>query len=559
MALSSNTARQRLAAYACRPPRPVRFQDMLKFGPHPHPHTLLATSRFLADEISVRLAHRHAELETLPYGLHATREAQVVRAWYKASFDELTGFHDELRQHWADPSLAPEWTRPWWQRKLPRLWSKATDKEGEQEESTEIIPRGLAATSAISLGHAAAPPRPPPPPPPPPPSPLFSEERYYTSPSGDDPPLPPHMLAAVPLYNKKFTTLLQGIVERHNPVVVTVSQNLPRLLPSSHPQHHPEVQAFLNRFHANRVGVRILIGHHLALSNPQSRRFPNHVGIVCTRTDTLQVAQEAAQDAADICQANFDGVAPPVEIVVDNRDSDSCELVYIPSHMHHILFELLKNSMRATMLKYRPAAATTTNSAAATAATAPAVATSSSSQSSPSPLSPAASSSSQSSSPFSSSSQASPAPSPSPSRSSAAPPSDPSFSTKPIPPVTITITPTPTQITIRVSDTGCGIPRAQLGNVLTYAYTTANDSSSSSTRSSSANSSSPPSSAARLFFTGSELQAPMAGFGYGLPLAKLYARYFKGDLFIRSVLGHGTDVDLVLRRDWAMMSEQVSM
>ena len=35
---------------------------------------------------------------------------------------------------------------------------------------------------------------------------------------------------------------------------------------------------------------------------------------------------------------------------------------------------------------------------------------------------------------------------------------------------------------------------------------------------------------------------PMHGLGYGLPLSRLYARYFKGDIQIASVDGYRTDV-----------------
>ncbi|KAI8908148.1 mitochondrial branched-chain alpha-ketoacid dehydrogenase kinase-domain-containing protein [Powellomyces hirtus] len=440
----------RLALYARRAPRPVHFSEMLKFGPTPHPNTLLATSRFLADEISVRLAHRHAELESLPFGLSTTREAALVREWYSISFNELTRFYDDLDRHSRDPGMAPAWTKNWWHR------LGQSDDSGSKT-STADVPRGVAATSA---------------------------DRYYTP---NPPPLPPHMQDAVPQYTKRFTSLLHGIVERHNPVVVTVSKNVPRLLPAHMPQHHPEVQAFLNRFHANRVGVRVLIGHHLALSNPKARRFPNHIGIVCTKTDTVAVAQEAATDASEICEQNF-GVAPPVHIVLANQttisDSDiassaALSLVYIPSHLHHILFELLKNAMRATLLKHTPS------------------------------------------------------------------------SGSPIPPVTITVTPTATNISIKIADQGCGIPRAQLANVMTYAYTTA------ATSVAPDGSNSATAAAVDDLFTGSELQAPMAGFGYGLPLARLYARYFKGDLSISSTQGKGTEVELTLRRDWVNDDEQV--
>ena len=39
---------------------------------------------------------------------------------------------------------------------------------------------------------------------------------------------------------------------------------------------------------------------------------------------------------------------------------------------------------------------------------------------------------------------------------------------------------------------------------------------------------------------------PMAGFGYGLPLSRLYARYFGGDLEVISMDGFGTDTFVYL-------------
>ena len=42
--------------------------------------------------------------------------------------------------------------------------------------------------------------------------------------------------------------------------------------------------------------------------------------------------------------------------------------------------------------------------------------------------------------------------------------------------------------------------------------------------------------------------SPLAGLGYGLPIARNYARYFGGDLVIMSMEGYGTDGYIYLPR-----------
>lgn len=95
-------------------------------------------------------------------------------------------------------------------------------------------------------------------------------------------------------------------------------------------------------------------------------------------------------------------------------------------------------------------------------------------------------------------------------------------------------------VTINVRDRGGGIPRRLMGNIFEYLYTTANPviTSSSGIKSWLFSRTFAP------FIIGMILDlndytisppmmsstVPLAGYGYGLPLSRLYARYFGGDL-----------------------------
>jgi pyruvate dehydrogenase kinase 2/3/4 len=179
----------------------------------------------------------------------------------------------------------------------------------------------------------------------------------------------------------------------------------------------------------SRIGIRILIGQHIELTNGEIK--PDYVGIICTKTRIKETAQDAIDNARFICE-DFYGLfkAPEVKLYC----ADNLEFMYLPSHLHHMLFELLKNSLRAVVETK-------------------------------------------------------------------------GLDVDEYPPIKLIVAEGKEDITIKISDEGGGIPRSGLKMVWTYMYTTAK----------------PPDLDPN--FSSSDFKAPMAGFGYGLPLSRLYSRY----------------------------------
>jgi hypothetical protein len=79
---------------------------------------------------------------------------------------------------------------------------------------------------------------------------------------------------------------------------------------------------------------------HLALRVTRE----NYVGIINTKTSPVEVAEEAIRNASFMCSRSF-GQHPDVQVI----GRHDFTFPYIPSHLQYILFELVKNSMRAVV------------------------------------------------------------------------------------------------------------------------------------------------------------------------------------------------------------------
>jgi pyruvate dehydrogenase kinase 2/3/4 len=280
--------------------------------------------------------------------------------------------------------------------------------------------------------------------------PSSNSRRYYAvvDPTANWPP-------EIEEYNNDVTSKLQRIKTRHDGVVSTIAQGVlewKETRPTMAVDY--SIQSFLDRFYLSRIGIRMLIGQHIALNMDRGLR-QDYVGIICTHTDVKEIALTAVDNARFLCEEWY-GLfeAPKVEIVCKS----DIKFMYVPGHLNHMLFETIKNSLRAVVETY-------------------------------------------------------------------------GVDAESYPPIKVIVAEGQEDITIKVSDEGGGIPRSEVPYVWTYMYTTVKD-------------------RPRVDpdLSRSDFKAPMAGYGYGLPISRLYARYFGGDLKLISMEGYGTDVYLHLNR-----------
>lgn len=265
--------------------------------------------------------------------------------------------------------------------------------------------------------------------------------RYYVPSDDNNEDWPPEIND----YNQRFAKTLQHIKRRHDSVVTTVAQGILEWKRKRQRLHiDSTIQSFLDRFYMSRIGIRMLIGQHIALTEQTHVRHPNYVGIICTKTNVRELALEAIENARFVCEDHY-GLfeAPKVQLIC----KPDLNFMYVPGHLSHMLFETLKNSLRAVVETH-------------------------------------------------------------------------GADKEEFPVTKVIVAEGREDITIKISDEGGGIPRSEIPLVWTYMYTTVDN---------------PPN--LDPDFNKSDFKAPMAGFGYGLPISRLYARYFGGDLKLISMEG----------------------
>ncbi|KAI7798755.1 pyruvate dehydrogenase kinase, isozyme 4 [Triplophysa rosa] len=252
----------------------------------------------------------------------------------------------------------------------------------------------------------------------------------------------------------RFTETLINVRNRHNNVMPTMAQGVLEYKDAFgvDPVTNQNVQYFLDRFYMSRISTRMLMNQHtLIFDGSTNPAHPKHIGSIDPNCDVVEVVKDAYESSKMLCDQYY-LTSPEVEIkqVTYKGPNEPIHIVYVPSHLYHMLFELFKNAMRATVETHE--------------------------------------------------------------------------NSLHLPPIKVRVSLGKEDLTIKMSDKGGGVPLRKIERLFSYMYSTAPSPVVEDTR-----------------------NAPLAGFGYGLPISRLYAKYFQGDLQLYSMEGHGTAAVIYLK------------
>jgi len=210
---------------------------------------------------------------------------------------------------------------------------------------------------------------------------------------------------------------------------------------------------------------------------------PGWLGVVCQDMTPLEVVRELGDELARLTRCLY-GCAPEVEF----RGNLDCVLDYIPRHVKYMLRELLKNAFRATVDRHL----------------------------------------------------------------------EKGMSDSAVPPIVVELQQGDVHVIFKISDQGGGMPKKIQQRAWDYGWTSFKPDTKSTSHIVEAqvyaeescswgrSMESPEGPVTSVDSGGGGPTSWLAGYGFGLPLTRLHAQYFGGDLFMQAVPGYGTDMYLVL-------------
>ncbi|SGZ57747.1 CIC11C00000001692 [Sungouiella intermedia] len=502
--------RDKIYRYATYPQTSINIRQMVQFGPSPSPGSIFLASQFIVEELPIRLAVKVKDLENAPLGLLEMPLTIKVKNWYAQLFEELTllpkpKVDDKLREllystsgvrsvdseSFDDNTLMETTNLAHEQKSNPAVNNVFSDDGIVVRPHSGSASSELLWTSSASSGSSGS-----------------SSSSSSMAARSDSPTYGLTYFNLCPMnivwpkevydYNKLVYDALLKIKKRHDATVATMAQGVQEWK-TEHKlvSVNSSIQTFLDRFYMLRIGIRMLIGQHIALNMSQalptrqrllkflnganSAPAPknarnNYVGVICTDCNVKEIAEDAVETAKYICEEYY-GLfeAPEIQLIAPQQ---LVSFMYVPGHLIHMFFEVLKNSLRATIEFHTPRLKEQMMA------------------------------------------------------------EDPNLKAEDIdlndlkfPPIKVIISEGYEDIAIKISDEGGGIARSEIPLIWTYLYTTVDKTPTLDAE-----------------YNQSSFKAPMAGFGYGLPISRLYSQYFGGDLKLISMEGYGTDVYIHLNR-----------
>ena len=324
-----------------------------------------------------------------------------------------------------------------------------------------------------------------------------------------------------------FTSVLQSMVLDRSSIPHAIAQGLAIWQsqegatggPAQDPERYHEMEEALYRFFTARVGLRFLTEHHV-LSSPSlkvnskaqaSSSSQSTTASSLAADDLRQVTSMFGQDAHDqadtvgCIQAHVDlakevrrvadlvrqefaaqghAKVPVIEIVDcqklrsgsgngDNNNNTDDDFTYVPHHLHYMMLELLKNSVRATI---RHAERTGTA----------------------------------------------------------------------MEPIRVVMVKGDEDVTIKVADKAGGIPRSRMAQIWKFAHST--DARNDDDNADANNNNNNQGGNGSYYESRKDATSGTQFRGFGLPITRIYARYFGGELTLKSMEGYGLDAYLHLPR-----------
>ncbi|KAF9921502.1 hypothetical protein FBU30_008458, partial [Linnemannia zychae] len=318
----------------------------------------------------------------------------------------------------------------------------------------------------------------------------------------------------------RFATLLKGLVASHADVVPMLSQGF---LECKKYMAKEDIKRYLDDIIRARIGIRLIAEQAISLreqrhereASPSETPHDGIVGVVHTELRPADLIKTCASFVQELCDVNY-GSSPEVVI---NGQTDTT-FTYVPVHLEYILCELLKNSVRATVEHSQKIGR--------------------------SALNPHGNGPDRHISGHRESGNSAVIINQDDGQDITRRPNEYGH-----PPVEVTIAQGAHEVTIRIRDRGGGISREDLEAIFDYSFTTVKNENDYSEDLSEEDS---PYGVDSIFKGVSRLAmqaglgGPIAGLGFGLPLTRIYAQYFGGDMQLVSLQGYGCDVFLKLKR-----------